>query len=120
MIDQIVNYPKYKQQNKVVQLYIDDLPYLVVQSNKEGYHRTILLNFLKSKGIDPKTYSIEGKVLPELNGEQYDVVGMGVCTFYEEERIFMSGKSMDYGLDIDKDHANQIAKLLGDWSVKVL
>lgn len=87
---------------KVVQVYTDGLPHLPFDYIGY-YHRDVLGNFLKSKGIPFKTRKLASNDLPLAKGEGYEVVGMGNLYISGNELEFF-GDSFDYDMRKNAEH----------------
>jgi hypothetical protein len=105
---ELVRLPPIGKLVKVVQLYIDDLPVLRT-SDVDDKHRLILADALDEFGIPYKTKRLLSGSGPELTGERYNTVGMGMCSRTEKEVTFFD-YSLDYGLGISREHAADISK----------
>tara|TARA_Y100000310_G_C20087739_1_gene536801 strand:- start:35 stop:490 length:456 start_codon:yes stop_codon:yes gene_type:complete len=111
-----------KNTHKVVQVYVDNSPFLrigqFINSDSPTYHIQILRDFLEecnSKGEMLIDNCFERYKLIPLNGERYDVVGMGMVACIGEE-IHFFGSSHDYEISTDLTHFNTIKEKLYSYS----
>jgi len=108
----------FDDMGKVVQLYIKDTPILALGSF-DWYHGDILDKVLEDMGISfEKSALPDGTYHAKKQGDSYRVVGMGdVVYFPDEKKIFLSGKSMGYGLDIHNEHALDVGDCLDGFEI---
>jgi len=111
---------------KVIQVYVDDIPYLrsTGGSDHPSMLRTLIRDFSEQAGID-----IQGDIKDGADvfggyspnkGERYVLVGAGKL-MGDAERKFVSfrDKSDTYNIGIDREHIEKIMSLLPDWEYKV-
>lgn len=110
--------PSGDELTKVVQIYIDENPFLICKPIPTT-HRDILEGILKQSGItDFKTidFGVENRHQfgPVPVGNQYRVVGMGLCQNVLR-RYYFFGDSTDYkphGITgIDEEHLEKVQAL---------
>ena len=82
----------------------------------DAFHRTILKNCLEELGINPVKDDAASErkrdFVPKLSGPDYKVVGMGQGGIYDfsSKEIHFCGRSMDYGLEVNREHLDQVMK----------
>jgi len=109
---EIVNPPEDSSEAsfKIVQLFVRGSPVMVC-GPRNIYHGDILANYLISRNISYTTFTVKDyevgeRDLPNLEGEDYNVVGMGEansldCTF---------GTSIDYRIRPNSDFNVRLEK----------
>ncbi len=112
-----VNWPPEPGEYKIVQIYLEEKPYL--RFNKFLFHSHILEDFLNETEIEFQT--VLGKEsslpIPAIQGNGYHASGMGKADVNVEERkIRFYGESGDYGIKIDRQHLDAIRRLEPDWT----
>ncbi len=123
----IVNWPKHAGIFKIVQLYVDDKPFLSYGGISVGYSQ-IFREFLDSAGIGYKRNSQKKEqILPV--GDDYLLAGMGYSGILSGAKpaielgnrgsrtafFDLETKSTFYDLGIDMRHLTEIEKLEPDW-----
>ena len=110
------NWPSQSCECKVVQVYLDDEPYLRFQE-EERFHSGILTRFVADAGLSYATAEgHNGTDAPALSGNGYRVVGMGWALIdVDKKTVFLSGKSKGYRIGIDSAHAKKIAACEKGW-----
>jgi hypothetical protein len=108
---------------KVVQLYVDNKPYLKFPKFRLNIHGDILRRLLDELDIPYKKVMglYTRNSVPAPTGERYRVVGMGHYDTDSRDRrlITFSGSSMDYGLGIDQKHLDDIVMLQPGWTLRI-
>jgi hypothetical protein len=136
-----VNWPKKSGEHKVVQLDVNGKIFLrfpnedmiidaledpsTPESHMEFLmggvgHAGILWSTLKSlkKEYSMKT-GAQGYEIPNNNGKDYKVIGMGKAKVdVENKSSSFYGKSLDYEIGIDQTHLDKIKELESDWKIK--
>ena len=110
-----VDLPKTFGNAKVVQLYLNNQPWLVGRADTAGnpvYHPLILEEFLIEHDIQ---FQRNKQFLPVLEGRQYRVAGMGVCSI-SKGTYYFGGFSESYSeleklFGIDKKHLEDFKKV---------
>jgi len=98
---------------KIVQLDINGLPYLAFGAF-ETYHKNILEQKLIEMQLPYKIVELPSSERgPELEGERYSVVGMGICQRHEN-KIDLIGNSTDYKIKINKEHFQRCIPYIKD------
>ncbi|MEE9525259.1 MAG: hypothetical protein V3V78_01480 [Candidatus Woesearchaeota archaeon] len=126
-IDQTVEIIRLPEEGifKVVQLYLDNKPYLLCgrPDQEEMYHRDLLASFLLSKDIEYSKIPIPGDealTMPSLGSEEerYIVTGMGVASISKSNKIFKlpQGDSHDYKISIDEEFNELLRNTLKDYT----
>lgn len=114
-----VNRPAGKGPYKVIQLFIEDEPHVVIGDCLD-YHGIILKRFLDENNIPYETRSDEwtSKEIPLVSGDNYKAVGMGNGNIWpKQKKAIFEQKSMSYGLLINKAHLDKIRELEPDWDI---
>lgn len=114
-----VNWPVESGRYRVIQAELDGLLYLRFQDRDAGQktHEDVLLAFLREAGIEGYPLTRSGK--PHPVGERYKVGGMGEAKVDVESRYAAySGTSYGYGMGIDIDHIDAVARLETDWKIE--
>ena len=110
-------------QIKIVQIYLDDQPYLIYGHRSNSWHESLLKHFLIEKIGDYPTIPhphYERDVMPALEGERYKVVGMGIAIIDSSEKkliIYKDDESFDYKIKPNKEFNELIKKSLEGWKV---
>lgn len=107
---------------KRIQLYIRDIPLLVV-GNPDYFHGVILDQILEESGIPFKRKTfIDSDPHAETRGEGYVVAGMGMADLYKikEHKVFLSGKSMSYELTPNQEHLDRLRVHMPDTTFVIL
>ena len=121
-IDQKVELIRFPKEGniKVVQIYLDNQPFLLCGKENRFYHAEILENFLICKEVEYTSSPLPGKNynVADLEGERYKVVGMGyakvMVTNPPSMRLPYAG-SGDYKIDADEEFNELIKKTLEGW-----
>ncbi|MFH0837418.1 MAG: hypothetical protein V1870_04775 [Candidatus Aenigmatarchaeota archaeon] len=95
---------------RVVQLYVDNTPYMHFAHDDVKWHDQVLGDFLKIMNIDFKL-ATEGDLAPK--GDGYNAVGMGKAII-SDNRIVFCGESYDYGIALDVYHLKSFVVLYRD------
>ena len=103
---------------KVVQLYIKDVPILALGSF-DWYHGDILDKVLEDMDISFEKSELSDRTYhAKKQGDSYRVVGMGDVVYIpDEKKIFLSGRSIGYGLSINEDHALEAGACLDGFEI---
>lgn len=103
---------------KVIQVYVDDKPYLRFRQHDENIpHGEILKDFLNEIKVPFETTMGGGpkreKSLPAPTGQRYRLVGMGyyILTRVGGFHIIPPDNKNDYNMGIDKKHLEEIVRL---------
>ncbi len=107
---------------KAVQLYVKQTPVLAIGDIYSFYHGDVLDNVLNEMEIPhEKTVLKDGRYHAKNEGGLYVAVGMGDADLYEKDkgRIYLSGNSLGYGLNIDEEHAKILNSYLNGIEVKI-
>ncbi len=116
---QTVNWPNKTAGYKVVQLYLDEAPYLRF-GNSDLLHGQILASFLDENGIKYRTRQSD-ILIPEREGDRYRAVGMGFATVVSsKKKVFLNGDSADYRIGIDAGHMRKIQESEPEWALKMI
>lgn len=102
---------------KLVQIIVDGHPVMVCGPTNK-FHKDLLENFLKSEKIPYKTKTREdGKQLVSLEGERYQVVGMGEGDIRSNLKYLELpyGKSFDYQITPNKDFRERLKQQFSGW-----
>src|SRR3989338_2537240 len=117
-----INWPNENGMYKVVQLELDDQPYLRFPVEKwEKTHSVILMMLLRKHQIPyEETKGRSGVTgIPAEQGTRYKVNGMGVADVNVEQRkASFFGDSLDYGLRIDPKHLDSMRPLASEWNIE--
>lgn len=105
---------------RVVQMILDGELVMLCGHN---YHSEILENFLRQIGIQPIKKTIKGlleeKEIPELSGNRYSVMGMGMAKISNNTKQFQLpyGESADYKIGTDYIFRKQLEQQFKDWKI---
>ncbi|HLD57694.1 MAG TPA: hypothetical protein VJA47_05275 [archaeon] len=113
------NWPSGFAYYRVVQIYLGRQPYFRFQDEKNEFHSRILGSTLKKLGIAYKTVRgmLSEEDIPAPKGKGYRAPGMGRAMVNPETKhVLFNGDSMDYGLEIDKKHLDDIRPHFPDWT----
>ncbi len=116
----IIDLPEQDQSIKVVQMYADNKPVLLCGPDTD-FHAYILQKYLSQSGI-PFTVADtnpRGQVMPALNGDRYQVVGMGNTVVFPSIKTMRTpgGESADYDLGVSQEFNERIKQVLKDWFI---
>lgn len=117
----IVNWPRKSGEHKVVQLEIDNKPYLRFAEEGWETHAVILMYLFKRNNVPYKTIkdNVDSDV-PALKGERYKIHGAGKAKIdLERKYASFGGESMGYGICIDKKHLDSIKELQPKWKIEL-
>ena len=95
---------------KMVQLYVKDIPILVIGHTKRS-HGEILEQVLEESRIRFNRIKLRGeRYYAEKQGELYVAVGMGSADLdeYLWKQIFLSGKCFTYKLTPNYEHSKRV------------
>ena len=114
---ELLNFPDKKERFKVIQIYVDEKPYLVCGSMSFN-HYEILKNFLEERKINFQMIQLrQNFTIPSSNGERYKVCGMGEAEVFPEIKFFQLpyGSSHDYKIGTDKAFNDRLKELFIGW-----
>jgi hypothetical protein len=123
-IDQKVEFIRLPKKGifKVVQIYLDNKPYLMCGDKEKYYHYQLLESFLLSKEVEYASTLVPGTKLKvaDLEGERYKVAGMGSASINQQEKKFdlPGGFSEGYKIRIDEEFNELIKKEFEGWDFK--
>lgn len=115
---------KYGGVGKVIQLYVDDKPYLRFRGHESDTskisHGKMLRDILDEMNIPYETVMDKTrKDLPAPTGQRYRVVGVGYYILTGVGGFhLLSDKNTDYNMGIDKKHLEEIIRLSLEWTFK--
>ncbi|MBI3413187.1 MAG: hypothetical protein HY051_03850 [Candidatus Aenigmarchaeota archaeon] len=114
------NWPDKTDTFKVVQLYVDDEPYLRFGS-ADSIHGHILADCLDKLKVPYHTMpNQDGDEIPIAEGERYRASGMGYGIVLPElTEVSFLGNSADYQIGIDADHLQKIREISPDWVLEM-
>ena len=102
---------------KVVQLVVEGRPILRTGVGKE--HADILELALRELNLGFKTRNVGGKDIPLLEGDMYNVPGMGHYTRCENT-VSVRGFSCGYEMGINPDHMEQCRPFLAERGINLM
>jgi hypothetical protein len=114
---EIVNELDHEGRYKVVQLYVDEKPVMILQGSHK-FHWEILKYFLEERLLNYDTLQAPGSnthaEVPALTGSNYRVVGMGWVFLHPSSKYYsgIEGISTDYQIGTNKEHAELFKKTL--------
>ncbi|MDO8480765.1 MAG: hypothetical protein Q7S65_03005 [Nanoarchaeota archaeon] len=111
-MDPIVQEPGLELCGKVLQLYVDGNPHLMI-GDSEGRHAEQLEALLTREGIPFERRALRGDSFgPGQAGERYRVVGGGWMGLYGEPML-LKGRSDAYGVSPNQEHLDALNRVLG-------
>jgi len=120
----VVDWPNDEEAHMVFQAYVNDKPFLLCGKapEKSMVHGTsdvlFLRNFLRSLDIEYSKLEPIDMDYPQLEGERYKVVGIGMMAVnLEEKKAYICGTSaFHYDLrGLDEQHLEKVIELSDDW-----
>lgn len=111
----IVNLPEVNSAGTLVQLYVDNKPYLRFDKRPFYHPGKTIKEFLDLLKVPYYTTigPFSRKIVPELNGERYSVVGMGDFSAFDDKNAIelFDLSHRDYSLGINQKHLDDIVRL---------
>ena len=110
-------FPEKSGRYKVVQLDLDGQSLLRFSEENWETHAIILMKLFRELDIKyNKIISRSDCDVPALQGDKYEVYGMGNSMVSVEEKVAsFYGSSFDYGVKMDAGHLDSMKKLAQDW-----
>ncbi len=114
------NWPSGLEQYKIVQLELDNVPYLRFGKD-DDMHALILQRFLDGLNVRyDRMEGASGDLIPKREGDRYKVSGMGFAIIYPEtKRAIFGGESVDYDIGIDKKHLESLKSREPEWTFDI-
>ena len=98
---------------KSLQVYIEEVPYLIIGRDDRKHNDTLKM-FLLNKQIPFIQERLYGPNFgPPAMGDNYRLVGAGLANLLYAGRIVLSGQSDSYRISPNAEHAKEISDILG-------
>ncbi len=117
----LVDFPTRNADFRAIQLYLDEIPYLVCgDSNK--LHAFLLHDFLQKNGITfdtiPSPRAPPARIPALSDDNRYRVVGMGYAEIYYDIHYFQLpyDGSRDYKIGPDKEFNQMLKEMFEGWN----